>query len=170
MTTPVRRWWWLSLLGLLAGLLAAAMTVPAQAEDTSEAKIVFVRLHMTENGVSLVGTTTVPGVLKERRAQYSCGDVQYEVASKDGSILSSGSMDNPLVKRLEYEDPDHPGQLKRKTVQLTEADFVIRLRYNHQADHLSLYKAEKPSGGMPRTASRRLIGTVVLGQDEGGER
>ena len=96
-------------------------------ENTNSDEIIFLHMQVDSSGVTLLDSRTVAGNLKIPRAQRVYRAVYFEAADKDGKVVYQGSFDDPLVKRLEYEDPDNPGKLKSITVFLDKAELTVRV-------------------------------------------
>lgn len=155
---------------LLVFLMISVPGVTLGGDGESDAKIVFLQLHMDQDGISLVNTTVVPGALKQRRGSSKTGDMQYEVLNSVGEAVASDVLSNPLVKRFEYEDPDNPGQLKMKIVELEQTDFVVRFQYADNIDNISFYRLEPSKDPADKAAARSVVARVALNLSEGGDR
>ncbi|MGA2800861.1 MAG: hypothetical protein ABSE97_00590 [Verrucomicrobiota bacterium] len=146
---------------LLQGLLLSL-----GAEETQDEKILFLHLKITNNVISVVESTAVPGHLKVPIAAEKQGDLYLELISTNSSVpIWTDVMSDPLVHRYEYEDPDHPGQLKVKEVKVDQADFTIRIPGRKEAKQLNIYRLNQPAAKSAAAASnqtRTLLGTVEL--------
>jgi len=149
------------LLALMAMALPGASAVNAQPQ--SEAQIVFLHLRMKSDTLALVKSALRPGRVKQRRLVEKSGGIYYEVISASGKSLWQGVTDDPSQQRLEYEDPDHPGELKIKYVELNEAEFTLRIPFKPAMHRLELYRIAPaaPVSGRQKVA-RQLIGSVPL--------
>jgi hypothetical protein len=143
---------------------------PLQAEESDAAGIVFLRLHIDKDSISLIESIVVPGALKQPRAGSSYRDIYYEIESKTGSIIASGTVDDPLFRSVEYEDPDNPGTLKTKLIELSEADFVLRLNYKDDIEFVSFYRVTGSRRDSGDKSSQELLGRVPVDLNAGGER
>jgi hypothetical protein len=160
-----------TLLCLLAAVLMLSVPGPTLGGDRdSDARIVFLRLHMDRDGISLVESTIVPGALKQPRGSSKTGDMQYEVLNSEGAAVASDVLFSPLIKRFEYEDPDNPGQLKTKVVQLEQTDFVVRFQYADDIDNISFYRLEPAKSPADKAAARSVVARVALNLSEEGDR
>jgi hypothetical protein len=145
---------------LLQGLL-----LNLKAEESQGEQILFLHLKITNDVVSLVESTAVPGHLKVPIAAEKQGELYLELTSTNNVPIWADVMSDPLVRRYEYEDPDHPGQLKVKEVKLDQAEFTIRVPGRKEAKQLNIYRLDQPAAKSAATASNRtrtLLGTVEL--------
>ncbi len=148
-------------------IVMMAMALPgsdaAKAQPQSDAQIVFLHLRMKDDTLTLVKSASRPGIVKQRRLVEKPGGIYYELVSSSGKPLWQGVTADPLQQRLEYEDPDHPGQLKIKYVKLNEIEFTLRLPFKPEMRRLELYRLAPaaPNSGRPKVA-RKLIGSIPL--------
>lgn len=157
-----------SALILAAALFPVASTAAGTGSTTNSAatlqgvgeRIVFLHLRRGPEGVTLLHTTVRPGRLK---ALPSNGAFQFEVINDAGTVLQSGAMRDPASKRLEYEDPEHPGQLIAREVNAGTAEFTIRVSGNSTARAVRFY-LKKPAapGKVTAQANREFLGEVAL--------
>ncbi|MBU2624081.1 MAG: hypothetical protein KKG33_00820 [candidate division Zixibacteria bacterium] len=153
---------------LTLSTVAVGKDMPA-GESAAPEHIVFLTLHADSTGISLVRARSVEGILKERRDSSQRGEIYYEVESRDGSVLAHGSVNNPLEKRLEYEDPYEPGRLRSKLVSLQETDFVVRIAHRIEIESISFYRIDKSNGKL--TVDRgNLLGKIRLNLESEMER
>jgi hypothetical protein len=135
----------------------------------SPPKIVFLHLKLESNQVSLVSSSVAPGRLKRFPEQRPALDL--EVATAAGQVLWTNNVADPSIRHLEYEDPDHPGQIIGKEVQTTNRDFTVRIPALRDANQVNFYLPPSPVGTNEVTANssttnasppRKLVGSVVL--------
>ncbi len=157
---------------LVAGFLLLLMfcSGPLQAGESDDTGIIFLQLHIDKDSISLIKSVVVPGVIKQPRAGSSYRDIYYEVESKTGSVIASGTVDNPLIRRVEYEDPDNPGALKTKVMEMSEADFVLRLNYSDDIEAVSFFKVTSNRNDPGEKPSQELLGRVLIDLNAGHER
>jgi len=153
---------------LISTTLYAASASDRASESTgNDQQIVFLRFHADSGGISFVGADMAVGTLKAHRAESLSGDIYYEVESTGGTVLSSGSIDDPLKKRLEYEDPDSTGVIRSTMVQLDEAEFIVRLRYDSEMNAVSFYRTINADGKREVDKANRISRTTItLGAEE----
>lgn len=159
-------------LQLVAGFLLLLMfcSGPLQAGKSINSEIIFLQLHIDKDSISLIKSVVVPGAIKQPRVGSISKDIYYEVESKTGSVITSGTVDNPLIRRVEYEDPDNPGTLKTKVIELSEADFVLRLNYSDDIEAVSFYKLTSNRNDPGEKPSRELLSRVPVDLNAGHER
>lgn len=150
---------------LLALLFAVSWVLPmnsAIAQRTKSDRIVFLRLKLKHDSVAVLRATVRPGTLKSPRAALAGEGLAYDVVSSDGRVLWHGLIDNPLVRRYEYEDPAEAGRLKSGMIVSDEAEFTIRipLREGMQLLRMEMI-ARNPKGGT-RGAMRTPLGPVTI--------
>lgn len=159
----MRRYSWLFLLPATCG----ANLVFAQ---ESSPKIIFLHLKLDSNQVSLVSASVSPGTLKRVSEHQPALDL--EVATSVGQVLWTNNVANPSLRHLEFEDPDHPGEILSKEVQLTNTEFTVRIPVFREAHHVNFYRSESSAGTNAAAAKlsvanlpappRTALGTVLL--------
>lgn len=152
---------------LRAAILAAALTAlilgpsTVQSENKTSGGIAFLTVLLTHDSVQLTGWTITKGTLRQPRTPTDRGNLEYEALSLSGDVVWKGSLSDPLVRRLEYEDPDNPGQLKAKIIKADTARFVVRIPADAVIDRITFYRVERRSeAGEKSAAVRRLLGSV----------
>jgi len=124
-------------------------------------KIAFLTFKFDGEKVTLVNSRIVDGAFKEKVKDFKTGDLRYEVVGADKTTIIQNSIGNPLIKKLEYEDPDNPGQLVSKIVTLPEAVFTVRIDYSQNTDYIRFYQNGKsPAKG---DAVMKMIGDIPIG-------
>ena len=139
----------------------------ALAADTSNDRIVFLTLKFDKSSVQLVDSKIVPGHLKTNRGP-SRGEIQYELLG-DSGLLLQGAITDPLVQRLEYEDPDNTGKILSKVIAWPEATITLRVPYSAAIKQLSFYRTEQ-TGGDDSKATRTTLSIIDLTIVHRGER
>jgi hypothetical protein len=152
-------------------LLAACGTNLVYAQESSP-QICFLHLKLVSNQVSLVSASISPGTLKRFSEHRPALDL--EVATSAGQVLWTNNVADPSIRRLEYEDPDHPREIISKEVQLTNTEFTVRVPLFRDAHHVNFYLSQPPAGTNAAEASpavanvsapqRKVLGTVMLPQ------
>jgi hypothetical protein len=143
-------------------------SVIAKAAGT-ENKVVFLQFHIDSNSISLTKSTMADGELKKTRIRTESKEIYFEIVSKDSQLLSSGNIENPLVRKFEYENPDKPGEILQKIVNLESAEFTVRINYNNQIDKINFYRTHFEKDIKSVRNSENLIGSVSLRSISGGE-
>ncbi len=140
------------------------------AEEGQDEQILFLHLKITNGVVRLVESTAVPGHLKPAVTAEKPGDLYLELNSTNRLPVWTDVVPDPLVRRYEYEDPDHPGQLKVKEVKLDQAEFTVRVPGRKEANQLNIYRLDQPAVKSATAASsqtRTLLGSIELHVPEG---
>ncbi len=119
-------------------LLLTFFAIGAYAED----RIAFLHLKIEGNRITLLDTKIVPGKLKELRGITEKSGLKFETVSLDNKITPYKIMNNPLVRKFEYENPENPGKLISKIIVEESAEFTIRINYEDNLDHLNFYTVE----------------------------
>src|ERR1019366_2018364 len=153
-------------------LLLAACGVNLVFAQAPAPQIFFLHLKLESNQVSLVSASVAPGTLKrfsEHRPALDLG-----VVTSDGQVLWTNNVANPSIRHLEYEDPDHPGEIISKEVQLTNTEFMVRVPAFRDAHHVNFYLAQSSADTNAAAAhplettvpapQRKAVGTVMLPQ------
>ena len=166
--TPFGR---LGRMGYRAVMLAFLFLLPAgaraaEAQTNTQPHILFLHLKATKQAVSLVDSNLRPGALKPGLEADATG-LFYELVSEAGTTLWKGSMADPNVRHLEYEDSANPGILQSKTVPLDEAEMTIRVPFHPAARRINFFKLA--SGGpavAQQEVSRTSLGSITLPLDK----
>ena len=106
----------------LALSLFTCHTATAQSEQD---KFFFLTFRLTNGVVTLVKSEVKPGTLKPQRDSTRAVALRFVLEKAEDEGLWSRRIDDPSVQRLEYEDPDHPGEIQSKTVQLDDVEFIV---------------------------------------------
>jgi hypothetical protein len=149
------------MMGLLLVLLVAN-SLAAEAQTNSGPGILFLHLKVKDQTISLVETTLRPGFLKRVREADSTA-LFCELLAEDGTTLWKGNMPDPTLRHFEYEDPSNPGQLRRKSVQVSEAEFTLRVPSMPTARRIDFFKVPPGSSGAGlQKLSRTSWGSITL--------
>ena len=141
-------------------LLAGGRT--ADAQTNPQPYILFLHLKVTRQAVSLVESNLRPGLLKPGLEADTTG-LSYELVSEAGTALWKGSMADPNLRHLEYEDPANPGKLLRKSVQLDEAEFTLRVPFHQAARRINFFRLATGGAGAAQLAvARTSLGSITL--------
>jgi hypothetical protein len=146
---------------MLVVLLAFSRAADAQTDGGPG--ILFLHLKVTNQVVSLVEANIRPGVLKPGPEGDSAA-LHCELVSDAGKSLWKGSVADPTVRHLEYEDPAHPGKLQHRVVQVDAAEFTLRVPVLPEARRVDFYKVRPDSGkdGGGQKAARASWGSISL--------
>lgn len=151
-------------------VLLPGLWLNLNAEEVPNEQILFVHLKITNGVVRLIESKAAPGHLKPIIVAEKPGDLCLELTSTNGPPVWTGVVSDPLVRRYEYEDPDHPGQLKVKEVKLDQAEFTVRVPGRKEARLLNIYRLEPPaapSAAVAASRTRTQLGSIALTVPEG---
>lgn len=151
--------WWITIVGFISletGILHA------------QHKILFLHLRMQDDTIKLVGSNVRSGVLKQARDLDKIGRMEYEFRSSAGLLLWKGIMDDPTIRRYEFEDPMKPGQLTVKQVRLKDVEFTLRAPFKEEMHRVEFYRTTlaRSSSGMLDNV-RTFIGTIEVMPERG---
>jgi len=151
--------------------LVAAPLVRGEGEDEEPSKILVLQLRLKSNDVSLVKASLAPGTLKMPRVpKEKLQGLEVRGLSEAGDVLCSRVVDDPSQRRLEYEDPWHPGQLKRIVLDDDDALFVVRVPWIKELSTLQFHQLlpdEDETGTSKAQAVRRkLLGRIESLKDK----
>jgi len=132
-------------------------------------KIVFLQFFIDSNDIKLTKSTFADGQLKSPRVAEPTKDIYFEVVSGNSELLFSGNIENPLVKILEYENPDKPGKILQKIINLESVEFTVRINYDKSIDKINFYHTESDNDLHTIRDSNNLISSVSLNSIIGGE-
>lgn len=110
------------------------------ANEKSQSKILFLQFKIKNDRITLVKSTIKSGVAKQPASVADKNSLYYQLFSPSRASLGKGSMKDPLIQHFEYEDPDHPGQIKRKEIQLKETEFTLRIPYDPDLQEIEFFK------------------------------
>lgn len=131
--------------------------------DSGE-KILFLHMNISSNAVTLVQSSVRPGKVKTA-AHGKKGRLYLELTSTNGLTLWSDVIPDPTTRRFEYEDPDHPGNLKVKVTTTKQAELTVRIPFHSGAKDLKIFRLNQiadRSKTMALRSSMELIGTIIL--------
>ena len=118
-------------------------------------RILYLHLRRDASGITLIESSIHPGRLK---TVPQAGRLEHEM---DGAV--QGRIVDPLMQRLEYEDPSEPGKLLSKLVQRDSADFTLRLPESAAGRSLKFFQRPSPRVGEVRAqANRTFIGEIMI--------
>jgi hypothetical protein len=117
--------YWCLLMALFCGALISTEQIRGAPSSGDSTGITFLHLRATANGFELVEAKTVNGSLRSRRYDSAKSGLHVEIRSADDRVLFREVYPEPAVRRLEYEDPEHPGKIRAKEV--PNQEFTIRV-------------------------------------------
>ncbi len=129
----------------------------------------FLHLRLKDGLITMVDSSTRPGVLKPTR-DGDKGEIGYEILDVNGAILGRGALRDPSLRRYEYSSPDEPGKIAVKEVKLDEVEFTLRLPHHASARRIVFHRL---GSGANETSTnlntRRILGTINLAPRRGGD-
>jgi hypothetical protein len=132
----------------------------------------FLHLRLTNDQVVLVKQQKTPGVLKSRRGPAPAQPLRIDLKAQNGTTLWSQTIDDPAVRRIEYEDPLEPGKMRARQVTLTNVEFTVRIPYQPKARNAVVSRRTSgaaPKAGVAKSAPAQEyieIGRVALQPEE----
>jgi hypothetical protein len=143
----------------IAFSLVLLFSVSAYPKKKSADKIIFLYCTMANNTITLQKMEVVDGTLKSRR-RNSSGDILYEIADIQNTIIEHGSMPAPDIEFRDYLDPVSR-EMKGTVSRCDTVSFVVRLPFNPNYRYASFYTV--PGGNPSLTKSKmNLIGSFPI--------
>ena len=141
----------------------ALINDPLNAQSANHTEILFLHFNIKGEHIELVESTVVPGKVKNHKVDIDNELFTYEVFSSSGQSLWMGAFTDPLIERVEYEDPEKPGRIKMEYAVLETAYFVIRVPNTPDSRRISFYKrSDDKMDKKSRTVSRVKIADIEL--------
>jgi hypothetical protein len=107
-----------------------------------------------------VHATGAGGRAKPAAVQHGLGQLQYEVFSPAGERTFTGSVEDPLHRRLEYEDEQQLGKLRATVVDQNEGLLHLRLPGEADAARIVFYRETVSTSSTE--SNRESAGEVLL--------
>ncbi len=117
----------LKIIGMLVCYTLITCMEPLWAQNNSNDEIMFLRLRLKNDVITLVGKSIRPGKLKSHRMSETGKGLRYVVSSMSGESLSVGFIEDPSFHLYEYEDAEHAGHIKAKMVTVADVEFTVRI-------------------------------------------
>jgi hypothetical protein len=134
--------------------------------DDSTNQFLFLTLRLKDGTVTLEKAQKVSGRLKSQLDSTDAEPLLISLEKTSGEESWSVTIADPSIERLEYEDPDQPGALKSKVVQLDDVEFVVRAPLIVGVRQLAVYrkenKAPSPGKSSPLNEAKKLLVRVNL--------
>jgi len=143
-------------------LLLVTVGGPLPAQTNAGGQILFLHLKVKDQIITLLDSAAVPGTLKPPRELNE--GLEYRLVSSTGEFLWKGGIDDPRVRRVEYDDPAQPGKLQVKFIRSDEAEFTVRVPVVSSAERVEfdvIEPAVSGTNGSPSTI-RKKLGSVLL--------
>jgi hypothetical protein len=151
----------------LWGLALLTILSPARlVADDSTNQFLFLTLRLKGGTATLEKAQKVSGRLKKQLDSTDAESLLINLEKSSGEESWSVTIADPSIERLEYEDPDQPGALKSKVVQLDDVEFVVRAPLIVGVRQLAVYRKEKkespPGKSSLANESKRLLVRINL--------
>jgi len=133
-------------------------------------KILFLRLRIQNDSITLVQSSVRPGTLKQTVGYAKIDGIEYRCQSADGLTLLSNVMSDPTVRRYEFEDPAQPGTLSVKQVKLKDVEFTLRIPFKDEMRRVEFFRVVSPgTSSLLQKSPRKFIGAIEIPSDGGGQ-
>ena len=119
----------------------------------ADGKFLFLTLRYKDGDITLVKSALVSGTLKPRRNSTRPDALQIVLEKAEGQSAWSLAIDDPSVRRYEYEDPERPGVIRSKEVKVNDVEFIVRAPLVTDVRHLAVYRQEPPAPGAKAPAA-----------------
>lgn len=140
-----------------AAVPAAPNAVPAAAAPEGY-RMRALTFAMDASGVRLEQAAEAPGRVKAPPLSIAPYRLEFEVYGRDGEKLYAGSLDHPLHRIDEYEDPSRPGTLRHVAREVASDAFQIRLPATLPGVRVAFFEVRPAADSSVRTA----LGSVPL--------
>ena len=144
-------------------LLLAAVTlmlVDAPAQEATN-RFLLLRLRLNGDSVTLINASVAAGTLKPQQDSDEPESLLIHLEDATGKLQWSTLIADPSIRRYEYEDPQEPGALRTKIVQLDDAEVIVRAPLLPDVRHLAVHRKQTPQdrAAAPET---RLLSRISL--------
>ena len=129
----------------------------------AEDRIAFLHVRFDSLGVSLRSVNVVSGLLKSNRAQAD-RDLSFEVKDKDGTVLYTGSTEDPRVLVREYFQED--GKIGRTTEERPSGVAIIRIPFDVRGVSMAFKQSEKSTAQKPLPLGTIRFDLSAYGKDK----
>ena len=150
------------LLLILTLLTGSVLGAEKSGRGEADERILFLHLKADSSGIRLIDYTLANGHLKKSKVPTRSHGVAFQVIDQAGENQFESIIENPLVKKYEYEDPNRPGELKMKVLQLDEAEFWVRVPMAESMDRIEFRLVDNRLSPIARRLDNRLTGAIDL--------
>jgi hypothetical protein len=150
-------------LGIFLGLIFC-LSLGAAEED---GQFLFLTLRYKDGIITVVKSAMVSGTIKPQRNSTKTDALHITLEKAEGETAWSLAIDDPSVRRYEYEDPQQPGVIRTKEVKVNDIEFIVRAPLVAGVRHLTVYRQEPPSPGAKPSAApvKKLLLRHALPQE-----
>jgi len=139
-------------LGLHFGAVVGALfCFSLRAEE--DGKFLFLTLRSKDGVITVMKSAVVSDTLKPQRDSAKPDALRITLEKTEGESAWSVAIDDPSVRRYEYEDPEQPGVIRVKEIKLKETEFIVRAPLVAGVRHLAVYRREPPAPGAKPSAA-----------------
>ncbi|MBL9134782.1 MAG: hypothetical protein JNK85_02890 [Verrucomicrobiales bacterium] len=145
-----------------------ALAADGNAAPTDRDEILFLRLRITGDRAELLEAHRVPGQIVPTGDPH--GTLEITITDAAGTWSETVRASDPCLPRLEFEDPDSPGNFKSIEHPQSEGEAHIRMPAKSTARRLTVTRLMTPAYGPLRTLrapARLALGEFELSQDSG---
>lgn len=146
----------------MLGFVFSVALLHGQPPPAHDDGIIFLHLRATPTGFELIDAKTVKGTLRIRRYNPEQSGLHIELRSVDNQVLFQNVYPDPIVTRLEYEDPSVPGKIVAKPITPPSSEFTIRIPYFANAKVARFYRPIPTKGGVTGRGTRPAL--IYLGE------
>lgn len=122
--------------------------------NSKPGRMVFVELRFADGRITPTRATGAGGRAKPGANLSGVGYLQFEVFSPSGERTFTGSVPDPLHRRLEYEDEQRPGGIRVTVVDHETGSLQLRIPGEANAARLIFFREN--------AAGREPAGEVIL--------
>jgi len=142
-------------------MILVAGTSPAGEED----RILYLTVKYAAGSVSLEDARVVDGTIKQpRQPRLTPGRLHFAVTAADGEVLFTGTVPDPTLLHVEYEDDQ--GRLQKLTAQQDPAIFTIRVPYDQRSHSVTIRRIDSTIVDVKRVSEEsRFLGTLVIDEE-----
>ncbi len=142
--------------------ISLLMILVAGMSSASEDRILYLTVKYAGGALSLDDARVVVGTIKQpRQPRLTPGSLHFTVAAADGEVLFAGTIPDPTILHVEYEDDQ--GRLQKLTARQDPAIFAIRIPYDHRSHSVTIRRIDSTILDVKRVSEEsRFLGTLVI--------
>lgn len=142
-------------------MFLVAGTSPASEED----RILYLTVKYAVGTVSLDDARVVEGTIKQpRQPRLTPGSFHFTVAAADGEVLFAGTIPDPTILHVEYEDEQ--GRVRKQTAREDPAIFAIRVPYDQRSHSVTIRRIDSTILDVKRLSEEStFLGTLVIDEE-----
>ena len=158
---PGRAPWLILSLTVILTMLSLGWTQAGEATN----QFLFLTLRLKGRVVTLEKAAIVSGTLKPQVNSTDAEPLFVTLEQAEGAESWSLAMNDPSIQRYEYEDPQQPGVLKSKIVQVDDIEFIVRTPMTPGVRRIAIHHMDKSAkaaspGAAP--AAKKLLARIDL--------